>query len=75
MFFVSEYKPFPACIFVLEYQGLTKLGIVVCVSEITKYHAIKGKIKNDAQQFFPVLTYVMASRINIICPRLVVGNY
>jgi hypothetical protein len=71
---VSEYKLFPACIFALEYLGLTKLGIVVCVSEITKYHATEGKIRNDAQQSFSVLTYMKVSRINISHPRRTVGD-
>jgi hypothetical protein len=50
MSFVFEYKLFLVCIFALEYLGLTKLGIVVGVSEITKYHAIKGKIRNDKKK-------------------------
>jgi hypothetical protein len=64
MSFVFEYKLFLVCIFALEYLGLTKLGIVVGVSEITKYHAIKGKIRNDAQQSLSVQMCMMASRIN-----------
>ena len=42
-------ETFPGLNFCFGVFGVTKLGIVVRVSEITKYHATEGKIMNETQ--------------------------